>query len=47
MPLTAWTAAVRSPIAIGENVYTLEQFNQYLARGACDFVQADLARVAA
>ena len=37
--------SVRSPIAIGENVYTLEQFNQYLARGACDFVQADLARV--
>jgi L-alanine-DL-glutamate epimerase-like enolase superfamily enzyme len=37
--------SVRAPIAIGENVYTLEQFNQYLARGACDFVQADMARV--
>jgi len=36
---------VRSPIAIGENVYTLQQFNQYLARGACDFVQADIVRV--
>jgi L-alanine-DL-glutamate epimerase-like enolase superfamily enzyme len=36
---------VRSPIAIGENVYTLEQFNHYLALGACDFVQADIARV--
>jgi L-alanine-DL-glutamate epimerase-like enolase superfamily enzyme len=36
---------VRSPIAIGENVYTLQQFNQYLAAGACDFVQADLCRV--
>jgi L-alanine-DL-glutamate epimerase-like enolase superfamily enzyme len=36
---------VRSPIAIGENVYTIQQFNQYLARGACDFVQADIVRV--
>jgi L-alanine-DL-glutamate epimerase-like enolase superfamily enzyme len=36
---------VRSPIAIGENVYTIQQFNQYLSRGACDFVQADLCRV--
>lgn len=37
--------SVRCPIAVGENIYTLEQFNQLLARGACDFVQADLARV--
>jgi L-alanine-DL-glutamate epimerase-like enolase superfamily enzyme len=36
---------VACPIAIGENVYTLQQFNQYLARGACDFVQADIVRV--
>jgi len=36
---------VRTPIAIGENVYTLQQFNQYLSRGACDFVQADIVRV--
>ena len=36
---------VRSPIAIGENVYTIQQFNQFLARGACDFVQADVVRV--
>ncbi|HEX3210890.1 MAG TPA: mandelate racemase/muconate lactonizing enzyme family protein, partial [Geminicoccaceae bacterium] len=36
---------VRSPIAIGENVYTLQQFGQYLAQGACDFVQADVVRV--
>ncbi len=36
---------VRSPIAIGENVYTIQQFNQYLAVGACDFVQADICRV--
>ena len=36
---------VTSPIAIGENVYTIQQFNQYLAAGACDFVQADICRV--
>lgn len=36
---------VTSPIAIGENVYTIQQFNQYLARGACDFIQADIVRV--
>lgn len=33
------------PIAIGENVYTKYQFNQYLSCGACDFVQADVVRV--
>lgn len=36
---------VTSPIAIGENVYTIQQFNQYLAQGACDFIQADIVRV--
>ncbi|WP_087509390.1 mandelate racemase/muconate lactonizing enzyme family protein [Cellulomonas iranensis] len=34
-----------TPIGLGENVYTLQQFNQYLANDACDFVQADLGRV--
>jgi len=32
-------------IAIGENVYTKYQFNEYLDHGACDFVQADVIRV--
>jgi L-alanine-DL-glutamate epimerase-like enolase superfamily enzyme len=36
---------VSTPIAIGENVYTLQQFNQYLAAGACDYLQADVVRV--
>ncbi|MCL6601215.1 MAG: mandelate racemase/muconate lactonizing enzyme family protein, partial [Alicyclobacillus macrosporangiidus] len=36
---------VNAPIAIGENVYTKYQFNEYLALGACDFVQADVIRV--
>ena len=38
-------ALVRSPLAIGENVYTLQQFSHYLTCGACDFVQADVVRV--
>src|SRR5690606_83711 len=33
------------PIGLGENVYTLNQFNQYLSSDACDFVQADVGRV--
>ena len=33
------------PIAGGENVYTLHQFQQYMAAGGLDFVQADLVRV--
>jgi len=33
------------PLAIGENVYTRYQFNEYLRQGACDVVQADVVRV--
>jgi L-alanine-DL-glutamate epimerase-like enolase superfamily enzyme len=36
---------VRTPIASGETVCTLQQFKDYLSRGACDFVQADIVRV--
>jgi L-alanine-DL-glutamate epimerase-like enolase superfamily enzyme len=36
---------VRTPIAIGVNVFTLQQLNHYLSCGACDFVQADVVRV--
>jgi len=36
---------IRTPIGVGENVYTLHQWNQYLSRGAVDFVQADVCRV--
>jgi len=34
-----------TPIGLGENVYTLNQFAQYLAGDAVDYVQADLGRV--
>ncbi|MEQ6898174.1 mandelate racemase/muconate lactonizing enzyme family protein [Microbacterium sp. KR10-403] len=36
---------VRTPIGLGENVYTVDQFVQYFDGGAVDFVQADLGRV--
>jgi L-alanine-DL-glutamate epimerase-like enolase superfamily enzyme len=36
---------VGAPIAIGENVYTIQQFNHFLTRRACDFLQADVVRV--
>lgn len=38
-------ARATMPIGLGENLYTLQQFNQYLAADACDFVQADIGRV--
>ncbi len=34
-----------TPIAVGENIYTLNQFSEYIEQGMCDYVQADLGRV--
>lgn len=36
---------VKTPVALGENLYNRYQFNEYFSRGACDFVQADVVRV--
>ncbi|WP_198216382.1 MULTISPECIES: mandelate racemase/muconate lactonizing enzyme family protein [Bifidobacterium] len=36
---------VNTPLAMGENIYNLNQFNQYFEQGSCDYVQADLGRV--
>jgi len=36
---------IETPIGVGENIYTLYQFRDYLVGGAVDFVQADLIRV--
>lgn len=36
---------VKTPIAVGENLYTRYQFRDYLTSHACDFVQADVVRV--
>lgn len=39
------TAATRVPIAVGESMYSISQFKDYLAMGGCTIVQADVARV--
>jgi L-alanine-DL-glutamate epimerase-like enolase superfamily enzyme len=36
---------IDTPIGIGENVYTMYQFRDYLVQNAVDYVQADLVRV--
>lgn len=36
---------VRTPIAIGENIYNRYQVAAYLRRSACDYLQADVMRV--
>ncbi len=36
---------IETPIGIGENVYTIYQFRDYLVANAVDYVQADIVRV--
>ena len=38
-------AAVQCPIALGENVYTVAQFKEFITRRTIEYVQADVARV--
>ncbi|HVL58636.1 MAG TPA: mandelate racemase/muconate lactonizing enzyme family protein [Burkholderiaceae bacterium] len=38
-------AATSVPIAVGESLYSVAQFRDYLQRGACSVVQADVARI--
>jgi L-alanine-DL-glutamate epimerase-like enolase superfamily enzyme len=38
-------ASMRTPIAVGESLYTKRQFLAYLKAGAVDYIQADVARV--
>lgn len=33
------------PIAVGESIYSLQHFREYLQRGACSVVQIDVARI--
>ncbi len=33
------------PIAVGESIYSISQFREYLAAGACGIVQPDVARI--
>lgn len=36
---------IETPIGVGENIYTIYQFRDYLVADAVDFVQADIVRV--
>jgi len=38
-------AATSVPIAVGESLYSLSQFKDYLTQAACSIVQADVARI--
>ncbi|MHA3980628.1 mandelate racemase/muconate lactonizing enzyme family protein [Halovulum sp. GXIMD14794] len=38
-------ATTHVPIAVGESLYSVSQFKDYLQSGACSIVQADVARV--
>ena len=33
------------PIAVGESIYSIQHFREYLERGACSIVQVDVARI--
>jgi L-alanine-DL-glutamate epimerase-like enolase superfamily enzyme len=34
-----------TPIAIGESIYSIRHFREYMAKGACSIVQVDVARI--
>ena len=38
-------ASTSLPIAVGESLYSLSHFREYLAAGACGIVQVDVARI--
>ena len=38
-------AQTSTPVAVGESMYHLSQFREYLERGACSIVQPDVARI--
>ena len=42
---TRLQAATRVPVAVGESMYSLSQFKDYLQAGGCSVVQADVARI--
>jgi L-alanine-DL-glutamate epimerase-like enolase superfamily enzyme len=39
------SAATTLPIAVGESIYSVNHFAEYLQRGACSLVQVDVARI--
>ena len=38
-------ASTSLPIAVGESIYSIQHFREYLQREACSIVQADVARI--
>ena len=39
------SAATTLPVAVGESIYSVSHFREYLQRDACSIVQADVARI--
>jgi L-alanine-DL-glutamate epimerase-like enolase superfamily enzyme len=39
------SASCATPIAVGESIYSIRQFREYMASGACSIVQVDVARI--
>ena len=37
--------ATATPIAVGESIYSIRHFRDYMAKGACSIVQVDVARI--
>ena len=38
-------ASTSTPIAVGESLYSIRHFREYMAKGACIIVQVDVARI--
>ncbi len=39
------SAATTLPVAVGESIYSLQHFREYLQHGACNVIQVDVARI--
>jgi L-alanine-DL-glutamate epimerase-like enolase superfamily enzyme len=39
------TRATTTPIAVGESIYSIRHFREYMAKGGCSIVQVDTARI--
>ena len=33
------------PVAVGESIYSISHFREYMQRGACSIIQTDVARI--
>jgi L-alanine-DL-glutamate epimerase-like enolase superfamily enzyme len=40
-----FSQATTTPVAVGESMYSIRHFREYMARGACSIVQVDAARI--